>query len=358
MGATDRHDDPHPETSRPTVARPYVAADASAVAAMHEPCFGRARTEAEIARRLDQGPGGPGLRFVLAADDEVVGHLAIVPLPAWFDGRRTIIGIVCDAMVLPTWQGAGRFGQLADVSRAVARDQMDLALALTADRPLAAFERYARSRSPGRLAQWVRWHSVGRLERSRGHALSPASRALAIGGIAAQRRIARLASTSRRVDRERPADDELDQLARNSVRFAPRAHIRDARYVAWRWPSVDDVWSTSALRDRAGRLAGWVVHGMDPRRSAGTGVIGDILASDPRTTVALLHHAAEDLASRGAEIVTFAYRDPRRWAGPAVVAAGFLRRGVGPPILTVPYTPAGAESSDIDTWYLTSGELI
>lgn len=113
-----------------------------------------------------------------------------------------------------------------------------------------------------------------------------------------------------------------------------------------------------AARSNDGRLLGWAVYGMDERRAAGTGVIADVLARTPRALTALVRHASDALDRDGADITTLGYRDPRRWSSAAVAAAGFVPRGIAPPILLSPVPGRDRDLLDVTHWYLTSGEIL
>jgi hypothetical protein len=357
--------DDAPEASSPLrseeepdlITRPYEPDDEVAVVPMYEAVFGRARTADEVTRRLTLGPGGPARRHVLLKGEQVIGHTALLPMPAWVDGERRLVSIGLDSMVLPRWQGGGRFALLAE-SLLSTEDAGDVVLAFTADRPLRTFERLARNRSQERLVQWVRWHDVDHLERSAGRSFPKPWRPAIDRSLRLLTLAARLPSSGVRVEAQVPSDAELDELSRQSASFASRINIRDSTYLRWRWFAEDGAWSLRSARNDAGALLGWVVLGIDPRRADGTGVIGDVLATSPRALTALVRHAADALRDQGAGVVTFAYRDPRPWSTAAVAAAGFARRGVAPPILTSALTPRGHDLLDISGWYFTTGEIV
>lgn len=337
--------------------RPYEPGDEAAVLALYETVLGRALTASQVAHRLDEGPGGPARRAVLVAGDEVIGHTAMVPLPAWVDGRLTMVPIGCDSMTAPAWQGQGVFTQLARAPELVI-PEATLGVSLTRERPLRAFEHLTRSTSQERLRHWISWNSVGALERSWGRAVPRPIRRPVSLGLRVLARGGRIAATGVGVSSGVPSDLEMDELAERSSSFARVIHVRDARYLRWRWASAENTWHVHHARDRAGSLLGWSVSGIDPSRAPGTGVIADLLALTPRATTALLRAAADSLGADGAQVVSFGSRDPRPWSRAASAAAGFARRGLGPPILTFPLNGADSSAAAIDGWYLTTGELI
>lgn len=337
--------------------RPYAGADDAVVVPMYEIVFGRARTKEEIDHRLLRGPGGPASRRVLVADDQVIGHMALLPLPAWVERRRAIVPLGLDSMVLPEWRGKGLIALLAR-SILDAVPDADFGISFTTDRPLRAFERLAETVSEERLTQWVRWHDLEHLQRSAGRNVPSALRPVARAGVRALRALGSVPARGVRIEAGRPLGHELDALALASASFAPMIHLRDARYLDWRWPEADETWTVHSARTRRGRLLGWAVSGIDAHRSPGTGVIGDILAATPLATAALISRAAGDLAARGAGVVTMAYRDPRRWSAWSPAAAGFVRRGVAPPILPFPLSPDGVALLTVSGWYLTGGGLV
>lgn len=337
--------------------RRYRPSDEPAVVELYATVFGRPRPPSEIAHRLEHGPAGPAHRLVLLAEDQVVGHTALLPLDAWVDGRRAIVPISCDSMVAPEWQGHGGFTLMSDhLHRAL--PGTEIGLSFTAERPLARFEALAAKRSDERLRHWISWHEVEALERSAGRTAPPPTRPVLRGALRALALAGRAPGAGLRVLDGRPDDAEVDALARASASYARVIHVRDAAYLQWRWPVDDPNWTVRHARHRDGTLAGWVVSGFDDRRATGTGVIADVLADSWRATAALVRHAADDLVTKGASLLSLGLRDPRRWSGAALRSAGFARRGIGPPILTFPLNGTDPVRASVAGWYLTSAELV
>lgn len=341
--------------------RRALPTDEDDIVAMYETVFGRARTHAEVAHRLREGPAGPAVQIVIEDGDRIVGHTAMLPLPAWIRGEREMITIGLDSMVLPTHQARGLLRRTAEALGPWMPSELGVSfLHEGADAPVDATgirRRVTGSDLERRVPQWVRWHDGRRLAESRGKPLPRVAEPMVTGVLRIVRLLARVASSTVRVRKERPSDHELDALAAASASFATITPFRDAAFVRWRWPD-DGRWEFWTVRDRHGGLVGWAVAGIDPDRAEGTGIVGDIVSTTRRATTALLTRASEDLAGQGARIVTFAYRDPRPWANRAVAMAGFARRGVAPPML--PFSRSG-EISDLfesDHWYVTTGLFI
>jgi hypothetical protein len=152
---------------------------------------------------------------------------------------------------------------------------------------------------------------------------------------------------------------ETDVLAERSAAFARCIRRRDAAYLRWRWLEQPGP-SWSALGARVdGRLSGWVVFGIDDRRSGRfiTGYVVDLLAEDARSMRLLLVGAARELVRAGCELIEFDFVDPRPWAASACRRAGFLLRGKGDNVVCKALTPGlGPVVEDLDNWYLTKSD--
>lgn len=346
------HADPRTEVEY----REYRSGDADAVLAMYQSVLGRARSAAEVAHRLEQGPSGPAERYVIVDGDQVVGHMALVPLPAWVHGELTDVLLAVDGMVRADYRGRGLYRALLDSIRPEPRQ---LGVSFLLDTPAAGVrKRLTGSEDENRVPQWVRWTDAARLGESWGRSIPRPVSWLVDGALWSTRALPRIASRKVTVINERPADTELDEMARSSRDAATVVHRRDAAFVRWRWSGHDGSWSFWSARDRRGRLIGWTVCGIDPMRTGRHGVVGDMVTGSRSVTSALLVAAADSLVASGAEIVTFSYRDPRRWSSRAVRAAGFVRRGVAPSMMPFTRTQEVDELCRPHHWYVTTALFV
>jgi hypothetical protein len=329
-------------------ARPATATDIPAIAIGMDEAFPADRTEDWVRWRFFDRPDPESRSWVVDVPGEgIVGHLAAEAQPAWIDGRREVVYTGSFLYVTPGWRGRG---VLEALSRASAELRGSRWLNFPFDRSVPAVHRFLRRDRPAadRMPQWVRWHTGAAVCRSSGVPGAAALRPVAALAVSANQRIARRRCRALAVRPGPGPADAHDELARRSAGFARAVRIRDWRWVEWRW-----------LRDLEPVTLAHVVgeHGLEGyvawRRNPVTDVaqVVDLLAGTSAAVAALVRHAADELGAVGAERVVVDIADGRAETRTGLRTAGFLPRGVGPPI--VAHEPPGMEPLAPEDWYLT-----
>jgi hypothetical protein len=337
--------------------RAYEPGDEHAIQAMFKETFGDRRMAEWRWRFLDH-PGHPPTIRVLVAGHRPIGHSASVRFPTFFDGRRGLVGTGSDLMIVPEYRGQGHTRKFYEAT--LAESGWDVRLSFPADIVIdmwSGTDEVTDVVMPGRLPQWIRWHTPAAVERSRGRTFNPAFKPAVAAALGASRLAGRLQPRKpATVEEVETFGAEFDELAEASSRWAHCIRVRDAGYLGWRWrDNPSGTWRTYTARKEDGRLAGWITFGVRHDDLVGMGRITDCLIEDEATTTQLLAFAADRLAAdHGTDHVAFDTVDPRPWAKRAYYRAGFLPRGKGPNITMWSFAPDAADvASRLENWYLT-----
>jgi hypothetical protein len=321
-------------------------ADTEAIAQLYADVFGEI-SPARL-RWLHQVPSGNVRRLLAVEGDRLAGHMAAIGLPAYFDGTPGMTGSAVHWMVHPDFRGRGVGRAMTDVDDP---EWVDVVVTFAVDSVIPVLEAAYPDYTPiGRVPAWLAWRhpdAVSTSKLPRGIVTAGVRLAAGAGRIGRQRGL--------RLTRGLPDDAALDDLARRSAGFARCIRRRDAAHVRWRWAEESYRWEFVSAHDRKGRLRGWAVYGSPEHENVG--VIIDVLVDSPHALRSLVSFAADDLARGGAEMVLLRLLDPRRWVAPALLAAGFLRRGEGPYVVTHQQRPDFGEGcTERASWYLTAGD--
>jgi GNAT acetyltransferase-like protein len=332
--------------------RAYRPGDEHAIQAMLATVFGRQRSLAEWSWQYREAPNGPALIYILERDGRVVGHHGRTVFPVFVDGRRLLLALGSDTMIVHEARGEGGMQRLLQ-GFLDSPHGCDLAMGFPTDRSAVGMERFGVGRRLGRIPRWVRWHAP--------HAALPQPGRLLVASRATRvySTLVSLPRPSLRIEALEELGPDVDALAQDSAAFAPCIRIRDASYLRWRWlEQPGNRWTIAAARGSDGALRGLVVFGAARKSEHGLrGLVADVLARDATALRALLLDAVEKLTSRGCLSVACDYLDPRPWARRALYRSGFLVYGRG--INTVCRAlsqPSGALPEQLDAWYLTRGD--
>jgi hypothetical protein len=293
-------------------------------------------------------PGGFVLRRVAVLDGELVGHVAEISVPTWIDRRRRTSGTRVHWVVSPRAQGMG-VGTALTASRATV-ESFDLVLTMPNRRAAGSVSDDPRFTMVGALESWCRWRHPGAMTETR---LGRLPRPVVAGALAVVAVLARAgARVGGTITDAPPTPAELDALAAASSSAARCLRIRDAAFIRWRMEANPDLRLTS-VRDRRGRLRGWALHAR-ARVDPAFGGVFDALTSGPGPLRAVLVHVADRLMAEGCDVVLFPHADPRRWARPTALAAGFVPRGPGRAVYVRATAPDLRGVCDQPgSWYLT-----
>ena len=237
---------------------------------------------------------------------------ADVGVPVWVEGRRLRLAIGCDMMVHPAFRGLGGAERMIASFRESGHGfDMNFGTVNSGSRHVTA--RHVGTVAMRRVPVWAR--VAAHMPEGNAVVRAVASAPDRLYGSLAGRR-----ASSLEVVELGELGAEVDELARDSARFAPCIRIRDAAYLRWRWLEDPRMhWSAYGVWGHGRVLRGVAVTGVRVTRSARTGVIGDVLARDAATLRALLHDAWERLSSQGCHRVICAYHDPRPWGRLALI---------------------------------------
>ena len=332
--------------------RTYEPGDEGWLVATFSAIF-RQRSLAEWRWLFQDRPGGSAevdIR-ILEADGRPVGAVSHVGVPVWVEGRRLRLAIGCDMMVHPAFRGLGGAERMIASFRESGHGfDMNFGTVNSGSRHVTA--RHVGTVAMRRVPVWAR--VAAHMPEGNAVVRAVASAPDRLYGSLAGRR-----GSSLEVVELGELGAEVDELARDSARFAPCIRIRDAAYLRWRWLEDPRMhWSAYGVWGHGRVLRGVAVTGVRVTRSARTGVIGDVLARDAATLRALLHDAWERLSSQGCHRVICAYHDPRPWGRSALIRSGFRRLAiVGERVACGPLSPrANNTVTRFDSWYLTGGD--
>lgn len=340
---------PNPAESRaPLEVREYLPGDEEWLIAAFSAIF-RERSLAEWNWLFRQGPGGPADIRMLTSEGRPVGSISHIRVPVWVEGRRLHLAIGCDLMIHPDFRGRGGAEQLATAFFA-SQHGFDMNFGGVNAGSGHVTGRYMGTSVMERVPQWIRF-------RTRGAERNAAFRRAAS---AVERLYGAVLSWPR------PALDVVDldvlgsgvdELAVDSAGFAACVRVRDAAYLRWHW--LEDprtAWRIRAVRGNGGVLRGIAVIGALGEGDDRQGIVGDVLARDPKALRALMADAWARLTEDGCHKVTCVYHDPRPWARRAMLRSGF-RRSLGPRVACGPLSPqAGEVVGRFESWYLTGGD--
>jgi hypothetical protein len=274
-----------------------------------------------------------------------------VPMSTWVDGRRLVLAHGGDTMVLPESRGKGGMRLLVEAFLASPHG-FDLRMNFPSDMARELFVRYGAGNVLGQLPLWVCRRSLSR-------PLPTVARPVARAALAAFRVLTAWPAPPVRVEPLHDPGREVDELADASAEFARCIRIRDAAYLRWRWLEQPGAyWSLRAARDRAGRVVGVSVLGLESGERGLSGSIADLLARDRDALRALLLDGAATLGAQGARSISCFYLDPRPWARRVLVRAGFLPAKItSHQFICRSLTPAAGDAPELlESWYLTRGD--
>jgi hypothetical protein len=332
--------------------RTYEPGDEGWLVATFSAVF-RQRSLAEWRWLFQDRPGGSeevDIR-ILEADGSPVGAVSHVGVPVWVEGQRLRLAIGCDMMVHPAFRGRGGAERMITSFRESGHGfDMNFGTVNSGSRHVTA--RHVGTVAMRRVPVWARFATHMPESNAIVRALASAPDRL-YGSMASR------PAHSLEVVELGDLGGAVDDLARDSARFAPCIRIRDAAYLRWRWLEDPRMrWNAYGVWGDRGEVRGVAVTGVRVQGSARTGVIGDVLARDAATLRALLQDAWERLSSDGCQRVICAYHDPRRWGRWALIRSGFRRLAiVGERVACGPLSPRADQIvTRFDSWYLTGGD--
>lgn len=229
-------------------------------------------------------PEGHAVSWVAERDGHLVGHFAVLPVPATIAGRRSRLAKPADAATLPEAQGRGLMGRLArEVMAACAERDIPITMCLPNFRARGALEKIGMEQVT-RLRAFVR-PLDDRWVASRTHvpaALVGLGRRVVFGGLPAPEG-----------DRVDAVPDGIDALEARTRRIGATGVVHHAAWWQWRYLDAPFDYRIHELRED-GRLVAAAASRVRDGYGARFVNLLDLVADSDEAAARLVARVAED----------------------------------------------------------------